>query len=181
MKINKKIVIFGLVATTIVLASALVTATLMSSKGFKVSDVQQGDETFKNIGVEFSTEKQIYTKGENISGNLTLINRRNETIYLAAQPPFTVDILSKSSLERICPSNDFAAIAILLHIPIASHSTYNLIAYPVSYFYFVEQKSSIPSGEYIIKISFSVSLHLDGDVNNIDTYSETAETTVTIV
>jgi hypothetical protein len=182
MKINKKMVIFGLlVAAAIVLVGVLVNATLMPSKDVEVNDLRQGDETFKNIDVKFFTEKQTYAKGENISGNLTLINGRDETIYLAGQPPFTVDILSKSTLERICPPNDFAAILILLHIPVSSHSTYNLISYPVSYFYFVDQKSSIPPGKYIVRISFSVSLILDGDVDNIDTYSGTAETTVTIM
>jgi len=170
MKPKKKGVLIGLVIVIIAVAGLAFVA---------VSGVLQGHETFKNIGVKISTEKHTYKTGEDISGNFTLTNGRNETIYLAGYPSYRVDILSKSTLQPVCPSRDFAAILILLHTPISAHSTYNI--YSPCVLYTADQNTSIPPGEYIIRVSFDVSLDLHGDSKNIDTFSGTAETTITIV
>jgi len=170
MKPKKKGVLIGLVIVIIAVAGLVFVAA---------SGVWRGHETFKNIIVKISTEKSTYSQGENISGNLTITNGRNETFYLAGYPSYRVDILSKSTLTPVCPSRDFAAILILLHTPISAHSTYNI--YSPCILYSADQNTSIPPGEYIIRVSFDVSLDLHGDSKNIDIFSGTAETTITIV
>jgi len=141
MKMNKKVVIFGLVTIAIVLAGVLVGATLMSSKSF--------DDFKESLEMKISTDKTSYSIGETVLISMKLINHGTENISLTFFSGKTSDfkVLNEQG-EQVCLwSYNKVFIAVLRTITIHPGE---VLSYNMTWDQKDNNGNSVPAGTYTI-------------------------------
>ena len=133
-------------------------------------------ESESQIEAVISMPTHIFQIGQNISGDLKIVNGRNQEIYLAGYPPFSVTVLDNRTSERVW-SQDNAVILIALRIPIKEHSSYT-IYHPC---FSITTKSKTGSsrfspGKYTVLIHYHLPISFNSSVTTIETFSATART-----
>jgi hypothetical protein len=138
---------------------------------------ENDNNNLTNIEVSIQMQNKSYNVGQNISGNLTLFNGNNKTIYLLNVPSYEVDILSNETLQSVW-SYDYPSIEVLRKVPILAHSSH--IIYNPCDLYFSYMTHIIPPGNYTIEIKVRLTISLDNDVKNAVNFLRTTQTFVEI-
>jgi len=143
-KLNKKIVIFGLVTTAIVLAGAL---TAISSKIYEKKETSTRTEL--DLEMEISTDKISYSIGETVLISMELINHGTETISLTTGlPESDFEVLDEQGNQVYLWSNGKFFIAVIRAIIIHPGE---VLFYNMTWDQKDNNGNSVPAGTYTIK------------------------------